>query len=84
MGSVQSQVRREVVDSISRVYLRRGDGMEGLVWAQELIQAPHETDASSWQLLAQCHMMLNNTQGNDSFLSHDVITLNTSARSVYM
>ncbi|XP_019854121.1 PREDICTED: uncharacterized protein LOC109583290 isoform X2 [Amphimedon queenslandica] len=65
------QVTRELQDSIVHCYLNRNEEKrveeeeELLEWARLLVSPPHEKDASSWQLLAECYMkggdMINET-----------------------
>lgn len=57
-------MKRELLDSIVHCYLRQeeeGEEEEGLKWACLLVDSPHEKDASSWQLLAECYKR----KGND-------------------
>ena len=59
-------MKRELLDSIVHCYLRQEEEEgeeeeEGLKWACLLVDSPHEKDASSWQLLAECYKR----KGND-------------------
>ena len=58
-------MKRELLESIVHCYLRQEEEEEGeeegLKWACLLVDSPHEKDASSWQLLAECYKR----KGND-------------------
>ena len=57
-------MKRELLESIVHCCLRQEEEEEeeeGLKWACLLVDSPHEKDASSWQLLAECYKR----KGND-------------------
>lgn len=58
LPTTHSQLRKEVIDSLVRCYLKCNQTEKGFKWAELLVTPPHDKDHTSWQLLADCYQQL--------------------------
>ena len=73
------KVERELKDSIVRCYLncneKEREEEDVLEWTRLLVSPPHERDASSWQLLAECYMKRGDVISEKDFILEVIIII---------